>query len=76
MSDTSQNRHAEKGEELATEIKEAEARIDAAKQEAISGIQEVAATVASSAAEKLIGASLPSDAVRQAVDTAMKERNT
>ena len=75
MSDTSQTRHAEKGEELAAEIKEAEARIDAAKQEAISGIQEAAATVASSAAEKLIGASLPSDAIRQAVDTAMKRRN-
>ena len=76
MSDSAQARHAEKGEELAAEIKEAEARIDAAKQEAISGIQEAAATVASSAAEKLIGASLPSGAARQAVNTAMKERNT
>ena len=76
VSDISQTRHAEKGEELAAEIKEAEARIDVAKQEAISGIQEAAATVASTAAKKLIGASLPLDAVRQAVDTAMKERNT
>ena len=76
VSETSHIRHAEKGAELAAEIKEAEARIDAAKQEAISGIQEAAATVASSAAQKLIGASLPSDAVSQAVNTAMKDRNT
>ena len=75
MSDSAQARHAEKSEELAAEIKEAEARIDAAKQEAISGIQEAAATVASAAAEKLIDASLPSHAVRQAVNTAMEERN-
>ena len=37
MSNTSQNRHAEKGEELTAEIKEAEARIGAAKQEAAQG---------------------------------------
>ena len=75
VADTAQTRHAEKGEELAAGIKEAEARIDAAKQEAIAGIQEAAAGVAASAAEKLIGVSLPSDAVRKAVDTAMKEKN-
>lgn len=76
MANNTQARHAEKGEELAAEIKEAEARINAAKQETISGIQEAAVTVASSAAEKLIGTSLPSDSVRQAVETAMKDRNT
>ncbi len=75
LSDTAQTRHAEKGEELAAAIKQAEARIDSAKLEAISGMQKAAATVASAAAEKLIGTLLPSDAVSQAVDTAMKERN-
>jgi len=74
--DTSQTRHAEKGEELAGQIKEAEARINAAKDEAISGIQEAAAAVAASAAERLIGTSLSTDAINQAVDTAMKERRS
>ena len=72
---TSQTRHAEKGAELSAQVKEAEARIDAAKQDAISGIQEAAAAVASSAAERLIGTPLSADAVNQAVDAAMKERS-
>ena len=75
MSDSAQARHAEKGEELAAEIREAEARIDVAKQEAISGIKGSAAIVASSAAEKLIDTSLPSEAVIQAVEIVIKDRN-
>ena len=74
-SETSQVRHLETGEELAARVRDAEARIDATKQEAISGIQEAAAPIASLVAKKLIGESPASEEVHQAVAIAMKERS-
>ena len=68
----SARRHAELGERLAGEIKEAEARIEDAKNAAIAEIGEAAAGVAREAVTHLIGIT-PSEAdASMAIDAAIK----
>ena len=65
-------RHAELGERLSDEIGAAEARIAAARAEAVAGIREMAADVAGTAVEKLIGARPAADRVLAAIDDTLK----
>jgi F-type H+-transporting ATPase subunit b len=59
---------------LAEDIKGAEARILAAKEQAVGNVRNVAVDVARVATEKLIGAAVEAGAAEAAVDAALKER--
>ncbi|MFZ1413583.1 MAG: F0F1 ATP synthase subunit B' [Defluviicoccus sp.] len=65
-------RHAELGDRLADEIGTAEARIAAARTEAVAGIRDMAVEVAGLAVEKLIGTRPPQQHVIAAIDDALK----
>ena len=65
-------RHAELGERLSDELAAAEARIAAARAEAVAGVREMAADVAGMAVEKLIGARPTADRVLAAIDDTLK----
>ncbi len=67
-------RQEELGQRLANDVKDAEARIAKAKDDAIAGIRDVAADTASAITERLIGATASADAFGAAVDTAMKDK--
>lgn len=68
-----EQRHADLSAKLAQQIKEGEARVEAAKQEAMTHVQEVAIDVARVAAQHLAGIS-PSEAkARKAVDGILEE---
>ncbi|MFY8093432.1 MAG: ATPase [Niveispirillum sp.] len=67
-------RSAELGASLAATTKDAEARIQTAKQEALSNLSSVAAEAALAATERLSGAVLSADAATAAVESVLKER--
>lgn len=71
----SSERHAELGERLLADVKEAEARIDVAKENAIKEISGVAQSVASDIMDRLVNITPSEDAVAQAVGAAMKEKS-
>lgn len=66
-------RHAELNERLSAEIGAAEARIAAAKAEALAGIRALSVEIAAVATERLLGAALPAEHVGSAVDAVLKE---
>lgn len=66
--------NTEQGARLSVEAREAEARIQAAKMEALSNLSSVAADAAQAAAERLSGAMLTPEAAAAAVDSVLKER--
>lgn len=68
----SARRHAELGERLAGEIKEAETRIEDAKEAAISEIGEAAASVATETVARLIGVTPSADDASKAIEAAIK----
>jgi F-type H+-transporting ATPase subunit b len=63
-------RHGALGERLGKQIKEAEGRIAAAKDEALAHIRNVAGEAAAAATERLIGVKLSRSAVEEAVGSA------
>ncbi len=65
-------RHAELGDRLADEIAAAEARIGAARTEAVAGIRDMAAEVAGLAVEKLVGSRPAAENVLAAIDDTLK----
>lgn len=67
-------RNTELGANLAAKTRDAEARIQAAKQEALSNLSSVAAEAALAAAARLSGADLSPEAAAAAVDSVLKER--
>ncbi len=67
-------RHEAFGQALATKAKQAEARIAAAKEQALADLKAVAGEVAGIATAKLIGVVPAQDAIRQAVEAAVKNR--
>lgn len=67
-------RHTELGERLAQEVAAAETRIHQARTAAISGLRDVAVTVAGAAVERLLGARVEPDSVAAAVDSTLKEQ--
>lgn len=67
-------RHEAFGQALAAKTKQAEARIAAAKEQALAEIEAVAAEVAGIATAKLIGVAAPRAELRQAVEAAVKNR--
>jgi F-type H+-transporting ATPase subunit b len=68
------NREATFSKRLDSEDASAEARITAAKNEALSSVRTIAADLASAMAGKLIGVNVGGDAAATAVGAAMKER--
>jgi F-type H+-transporting ATPase subunit b len=68
-------RHAELGARLGTQIKEGEARIAAARDDALSHIRGVAADAAAAATERLVGLKLSRETVESAVKAASGERS-
>ena len=77
MSVDSARRHEDLGSRLSGELKAAEERITEAKEAAVSGIQDAAASVAAEATERLIGIEPGEEAVASAIssafDASMKE---
>jgi F-type H+-transporting ATPase subunit b len=65
-------RHAELGDRLADEIAAAEARIGAARTQAVAGIRDMAAEVAGLAVEKLVGTRPAAENVLAAIDDTLK----
>ena len=65
-------RHAELGDRLTDEIAAAEARIGAARTEAVAGIRDMAAEVAGLAVEKLVGSRPAAENVLAAIDDTLK----
>lgn len=64
----------EQGAKLAVKARDAEARIQVAKQEALSNLSSVAAEAAQAAVARLSGAELSPEAAAAAVDSVLKER--
>ena len=69
-----EQRQKELGERLAAQVKAGEARITAAKDQALAHVREVAADVAKTAAAKLTGVVLDDAKVGAAVAVALEER--
>lgn len=69
----SEARNREVGAKLATQIKEGEARIAKARDEALASVKDIAASAAVATAEKLVGVSPDQSAVDAAIQSAMKE---
>lgn len=67
-------RNTELGTSLSAKTRDAEARIQTAKQEALSNLSSVAAEAALAATERLSGAVLSADAANAAVEAVLKER--
>ncbi|OYQ32564.1 hypothetical protein CHU95_17435 [Niveispirillum lacus] len=67
-------RNTELGTNLTAKARDAEARIEAAKQEALANLSSVAAEAALAATERLSGAVLSADAATAAVESVLKER--
>lgn len=67
-------RHKALGDKLEAEVTGAEARIAAAKQEAIDGIHDIAVEVAASVVGRLVGSDVDASVVAAAVDQTIKER--
>lgn len=76
MADEAAQRRAEMEARLAAEIKDAEARIEGAKTQAISELRGAAIDVATSAAGRLLGAAPSSDAIAAAVDAEIGRRSS
>jgi F-type H+-transporting ATPase subunit b len=68
------SRHDALTRRLAADAEAAEARIAAARREAVTNLQSVAAEVAQAAVGKLLGESVPAQAAAAAVARAMEER--
>jgi F-type H+-transporting ATPase subunit b len=66
-------RHAELSSRLGEELTAAEARIAAARTQAVAGIRDIAVDIAGAAAERLLGEPLTKRVVTSAVDAVMKE---
>ena len=66
-------RHAERGARIAKQIAEAEESIAAARDEALAGVGAIAADIARSAMEKLVGGGVDEAALRSAVGAAQGE---
>jgi len=69
----SEAKQKELGDKLAAQIKAGEARITAAKDQALAHVRDVAVDVAKTAAQKLTGLSIDDDQVTSAVTAAMQE---
>lgn len=65
--------HEKLGTRLASEVAQAERRIDQARTSALEGIAELSAEIAQSAAEKLIGVEITTTVAKNAVTKAVKE---
>jgi F-type H+-transporting ATPase subunit b len=74
MAAESARRHEAFGQELAAKTRDAEARIGKAKDAALAQVAAVAADAASAATAKLIGASVPADQVKSAVEDTIRGR--
>ncbi|MQX35031.1 F0F1 ATP synthase subunit B' [Roseospira navarrensis] len=66
-------RNREVSDALARRIEDGEARIAAARAEALEGVRDVAADVASAVTGKLMGEAVDETAARQSVDAVMRE---
>lgn len=66
-------RHAEQSRELNQQIADAEARIDAAKQEALDNLQSVAAEIAQAATAKLVDVQVDKQRAQAAVSNVTEE---
>ncbi|KJS44792.1 MAG: ATP synthase subunit B [Rhodospirillaceae bacterium BRH_c57] len=73
ISKAAEARNREIGTKLAAQIKEGEARIAQARDEALASVKDIAAAAAAATAEKLVGITPDQSAVDAAVDGAMKE---
>ncbi|MFA7428865.1 MAG: F0F1 ATP synthase subunit B' [Rhodospirillaceae bacterium] len=73
ISKASEARNREVGAKLAAQIKEGEARIGRARDEAMASVKDIAAGVAAATAERLVGITPDKSAVDAAVDGVMKE---
>jgi F-type H+-transporting ATPase subunit b len=73
MAKQAEERQKQLGDRLAQQVKAGEARIDAAKEQALSHVREIAAEVAKSAAAKLTGTTYDDSKVATAVATALEE---
>lgn len=71
----STTRHSELNDSLTNQIIEAEARITSAKEDSIAGIRDSAAEVATVAAERLIGMTLPAEMVVAAINQVLKRES-
>ena len=69
----SEAKQKELGEKLAAQIKAGEARINAAKDQALAHVREVAVDVAKTATQKLTGLTVADDQVTTAVTAVMQE---
>ena len=69
----SEAKQKELGEKLAAQIKAGEARINAAKDQALAHVREVAVDVAKTATQKLTGLTVEDDQVTKAVTAVMQE---
>lgn len=69
----SAKRNAELGERLATHMSAAEQRINQAREAAIAGLRDVAATVSGAALERLIGERLDEGSLKSTVDAVLRE---
>jgi len=74
MADESARRHEAFARQLALKVREAEERIAKAKAEALAQVTAVATDAAAAATVKLIGAEVPAEQARRAVDAAMEGR--
>lgn len=74
MAAKSAARQSEIAQSLAAKTKVAEARIDAARKEALAGIRDVAATAAAAATERLIGVKIDGAKATGAVDSVLAEK--
>lgn len=73
ISKAAEARNREVGTKLAAQIKDGEARIGKARDEALASVKDIAATAAAATAEKLVGLTPDQSAVDAAIDGAMKE---
>ncbi len=73
LSKQAEERSRALGEKLAEQIKSGEARIAAAKEQALAHVRDIAVDVAKSATEKLIGSSVDESQLTAAVSTVMQE---
>ncbi len=66
-------RHAELSERLQREVAAAETRINAAREEALGDMRDMAIEISRAASERLLGAEVPARSLSAAVDHVMKE---
>ena len=75
MAAESEKRHQELAAKLSADVEAAEARIAAARKDALTNIQQVASEAARAATQRLIGVDVDEAPADEAVASALKERS-